>query len=63
MVCHSILLGIFPNPGIEPRSTASQADSLPPEPLGKIKPRQLVEREGDVGASWLLEIFYLNFLG
>ena len=25
----------LPNPGIEPRSSVLQADSLPPEPLGK----------------------------
>ena len=37
----SLLLGIFPtqgsNPGLEPRSPALQADSLPPEPQGKPK--------------------------
>ena len=27
--------GDLPNPGIEPRSSALQADSLPAEPLGK----------------------------
>ena len=27
--------GDLPNPGIEPRSLALQADSLPPEPPGK----------------------------
>ena len=27
--------GDLPNPGIEPRSPALQADSLPPEPQGK----------------------------
>ena len=27
--------GDHPNPGIEPRSPALQADSLPPEPQGK----------------------------
>ena len=31
----SFLQGIFPNPGIEPRSPALQADSLPAEPPGK----------------------------
>ena len=29
--CHSLLQGIFPNPGIKPRSPALQADSLPAE--------------------------------
>ena len=29
--------GDLPNSGIEPRSPMSQADSLPPEPLGKPK--------------------------
>ena len=28
-------LGDLPNPGIEPRSPALQADGLPPEPSGK----------------------------
>ena len=31
----SLLQGIFPNPGTEPRSPALQADSLPAEPPGK----------------------------
>ena len=30
--CHALLKGDHPNPGIKPRSPASQADSLPPEP-------------------------------
>ena len=33
-----LLQGIFPNPGIEPRSPTLQADSLPAEPQGKPKP-------------------------
>ena len=33
--CHALLLGIFPNPGIEPKSPSLQADSLPTEPPGK----------------------------
>ena len=33
--CHFLLQEIFPNPGIEPRSPALQADDLPSEPLGK----------------------------
>ena len=32
---HSVLQGNLPNPGIEPRSPALQADSLPAEPQGK----------------------------
>ena len=31
----SLLQGNFPNPGIEPRSSTLQADSLPAEPQGK----------------------------
>jgi len=31
----SLLQGIFPNPGIEPRSPALHADSLPAEPPRK----------------------------
>ena len=34
---HSLLQGIFPTPGIEPRSPALQVDSLPAEPQGKPK--------------------------
>ena len=33
----SLLQGIFPTPGIEPKSPALQADSLPAEPPGKPK--------------------------
>ena len=33
----SLLQGHFPNPGIEPRSPALQADSLPAEPQGESK--------------------------
>ena len=33
--CHALLQGDLPNPGIEPRSPALQADSLPSEPPGK----------------------------
>ena len=35
MVCHFFLQGDLPNPGIEPRSPALQADSLPTELPGK----------------------------
>ena len=31
----SLLDGIFPLPGIKPRSPALESDSLPPEPSGK----------------------------
>ena len=34
--CHSLLQGNLPDPGIEPKSPALQADSLPSEPPGKI---------------------------
>ena len=33
--CHFLLQGIFPNPGIEPRSPALKADTLTSEPPGK----------------------------
>ena len=33
--CHFLLQGIFPTPGIEPRSPALQADALTSEPPGK----------------------------
>ena len=35
--CHALLQGIFPNPGIECRSPAFQADCLLSEPPGKPK--------------------------
>ena len=35
--CPDFLQGIFPNPGIKPRSPALQADYLPTEPPGKPK--------------------------
>ena len=34
--CHALLQGIFPSPGIKPRSPALQADSSPSEPPGKL---------------------------
>ena len=37
MGCHALLQGIFPYPGIKPRSLALQVDSLPSEPPGKPK--------------------------
>ena len=33
--CRTLLQGDLPNPGIEPRSPALRADSLPAEPPGK----------------------------
>ena len=33
--CYAFLQGNLPNPGIEPRSLALQADSSPSEPPGK----------------------------
>ena len=36
---HSFFEGIFPNQGSNPESPASQAESLPSEPLGKPKRR------------------------
>ena len=35
--CHALLSGNLPNPGLESRSPALQADSLPAEPPGKPK--------------------------
>ena len=34
--CHFILQGDLPDPGMEPRSLALQAESLPTEPPGKL---------------------------
>ena len=36
MGCHALPQGDLPYPGIEPRSPALQADSLPSEPPGKL---------------------------
>ena len=33
--CHAVPLGDLPHPGIEPRSSSLQVDSLPSEPPGK----------------------------
>ena len=35
--CHALLQGNLPNPGIKPRSSTLQVDSLPTEPPGKPK--------------------------
>ena len=35
--CHALLQGIFPTPGLEPKSPTLQVDSLPSEPPGKFK--------------------------
>ena len=47
----SFLQGIFPNPGIKPRSPKLQVDSLPAEPQGKPK------NSGVVSLSLLQQIF------
>ena len=49
----SLLQGIFPNPGIEPRSPTLQADSLPAEPQGK-------PRNTGVGSLSLLQWVFLT---
>ena len=57
MGCHSLLQGNLPGPGIEPRSPALQADSLPSEPPRK--PNRLyqcfveIESLGSWLRSWL----------
>ena len=40
--------GDLPDPGIEPRSPALQADSLPSEPLGKLQGTGLVYGKPDL---------------
>ena len=47
MGCHFLLQGNLPDPGIEPKSPAVQADVLPSEPPGK--PR---EPEDAGNCSW-----------
>ena len=44
--------GDVPNPGIEPRSPSSQADSLPSEPPGKFKNTGVVVYPFSRGFSW-----------
>ena len=39
MDCYFLLQGIFPTQGLNPKSAALQADSLPYEPLGKAQVR------------------------
>ena len=50
---HFFLQGNLPNPGIEPRSTTLQADSLPSEPPGK-------PRNTGVGSLSLLQGIFLT---
>ena len=49
----SLLQGIFPDPGMEPRSPALQADSLAAEPQGKPK-------NTGVGSLSLLQWIFLT---
>ena len=71
MGCHFLLQGGLPNPGIELKSPALQADSLLSEPPGKLRVSgeksyipELVERGGHI--AWVLtlrpEIDHLLFL-
>ena len=50
------LLGDLPDPGIEPRSSAMQADSLPSQPPGKPKLGWCPE----IGMNWELSLRYLE---
>ena len=50
--CHVLLWGNLPNPGIEPRSSALQADSLPSEPPGKPKNTGVGSLSFSRGPSW-----------
>ena len=70
----SLLQGIFPTQGIEPRSPAFQADSLPAEPQGKPKntgvgslsllQRIFPTQESKQGLLHCREILYqLSYLG
>ena len=56
--------GDLPDPGIEPRSPALQADALPPEPpgkrIGKVPPKLHIGLPKKFSAGKLLEV---NFLG
>ena len=68
---HGILQArILPNPGIEPRSPTSQADSLPAEPQGKSKntgvgslslPQGIFPNQGLLHCSWIL--YQLSYRG
>ena len=67
-VALSFFQGIFPNPGIEPRSPALQTDSLPAEPPGKPKNtgvgslslfwRMFLTRESNRGLLHCRQILY-----
>ena len=58
--------GDVPDPGLEPRSPALQADSLPSEPPGKlvshIKKKAVLLETGSLenGASWIFQRWHLN---
>ena len=51
---HSLLQGIFLDPGIEPGSLALQADSLPSEPPGKPGRVSKGCKCSEEGATWML---------
>ena len=47
--CHFLLQGNLPDPGIEPRSLALQADALTSEPPGKPQEKFLLENTQSIG--------------
>ena len=49
----SLLQGIFPNPGIKPRSPGFQVNSLPAEPQGNPRILELVAYPFSSRSSWL----------
>ena len=51
--------GDLPNPGVEPRSPALQADSLPAEPQGKPIGLQCIYPSTCWRLSWLLQVWQL----
>ena len=58
MGCHSSP-GDLPNPGIDPRSPALQADSLPAEPPG-VKSAVCCLNQSSLMDSWVLTFWFYN---
>ena len=54
--------GDLPNPGIEPRSPALQADSLPAEPKGSPRILEWVACPFSKGSSWLSNLTGISYM-
>ena len=59
MGSHSLLQGNFPYPGIEPRSPALQANSLPYEPPSSLVKLQALQQVGAGEVPEQVGVWYL----